>query len=135
MIEGIGDHDDHRIRRVRSDLLGDLLDDLGVDLQQVHARHAGLARQTGGDDDDIAAGGVGVVVGAGDHRPIPLEGPRLVHVERQALGEPFDDVGHHDFVGEIHLSEPLDRRGSVLARANDGDLRHASSPCGAVPSG
>ena len=53
---------------VLGDVLGDPAHDLGVDLEQVHPAHAGLARQAGGDDDDVGALGglvaaaVGVVV-------------------------------------------------------------------------
>ena len=39
-------------------LLGDRLHDLVVDLQQVVAAHARLARHAGGDDDDVGVGGL-----------------------------------------------------------------------------
>ncbi len=133
VVERVGDHDDHGVRRVADDLLGDLLDDLGVDLEQVHAAHPRLAGQPGGDHDDVAAGGVGVVVGPDDLGAIPLDGPRLVHVERQALGQPLDDVGHHDLVGDVGLGEPLDGGRAVLAGADDGDLAHLSSGCVLLP--
>jgi len=41
---------------VLGDALDQALDDAGVDLEQVVTRHAGLARDAGGDDDDVGAG-------------------------------------------------------------------------------
>ncbi len=124
MIERIRDDDDHAVGRAGNDLLGDLLDDLGVDLEEVHAAHARLARQTGRDDDDVASCGVGVVVGADHLGAVSLYRARLVHVEGEALGESLDDVGHDDLVGEVGLGEALRGRRPVLAGSDDGDLGH-----------
>ena len=53
---------------LRLDALADRLHHLQVDAEQVVAAHAGLARDAGGDDDDVRAGDVGIIVGAGDRR-------------------------------------------------------------------
>ena len=87
----------------------------------------GSARQPGGDHHDVAAGGVGVVVGPDDHGPVTLDGPRLVHVQRQTLGQALDDVGHHDLVDQVCLGDALHRRRPVLPGTNHGHLAHAFS--------
>ena len=48
------------------DALADRLHHLQVDAEQVVAAHARLAGDAGGDDDDVGAGDVGIVVRAGD---------------------------------------------------------------------
>ena len=60
-VERVGDDDDEGVGRVLLDALADLLDDLGVDAEQIVAAHAGLARHARGDDDDVGAGDVLVV--------------------------------------------------------------------------
>ena len=87
----------------------------------------GPARQPGGDHHDVAPSGVGVVVGPHDQGAVALDGPRLVHVERQALGKALDDVGHHDLVDQIRLGEALHRRRPVLPGPNHGHLAHVFS--------
>jgi hypothetical protein len=59
------------VRRVLGDGLGQVADDGGVGVEEVIARHAGLARDAGGDDDDLGARqavaqGRGGLVVAGD---------------------------------------------------------------------
>ena len=108
-------------------LLGDVADDLGVDLEQVHAAHAGLARQARGDDADVGARGLVVAVGAHDAGLEALDRPALHHVERQALRLALDDVGHDDLVGVVGLGDALDERRTVEAAPHDGDLHCTSS--------
>src|SRR3712207_8655589 len=48
------------------DVLGDRSHDLGVGLDEVHADHARLAREAGGDDHDV--GVIGALVGAAPDR-------------------------------------------------------------------
>ena len=114
--------------RVLGDVLGDAADDLGVDLEQVHPAHARLARQAGGDHDDVGALDLLVAraVGAGgDADDLGLEAldrPGLVEVEREALGLALDDVGEHDRVEDVVLGQALRGRRAVEAGADDGDL-------------
>ncbi len=63
-VERVGDDDEDAVRRVLHDLADHIAHDLVVGVEQVVAAHAGLARDAGGDDDDVGVGGVGVVVGA-----------------------------------------------------------------------
>ena len=52
-VEWIGDRDDKRIGAMLFDRLADGRDHLGVGADQIVAAYAGLARDAGGDDDDI----------------------------------------------------------------------------------
>ena len=131
LVQRVGHDDDHGVRRVLGDVLGDAADDLGVDLEQVHAAHAGLARQAGGDDDDVGAGGrlvaaaLGRGGGADDGGLEALDRARLVEVERQALGLALDDVGEHDGLEDVVLGEALGGGGAVEPGPDDGDLAAA----------
>ena len=94
---------------------------------QVHPAHAGLARQAGGDDDDVGAVDGLVAVAARPSTPDDLglealDRPRLVHVQREALGLALDDVGEHDGLEDVVLGQPLRGGGAVEAGADDGDL-------------
>ena len=126
---GLDDHDQHGVGRVLDDLLGDAAHDLGVDPDQVHPAHAGLARQAGGDDHDVRAGDRLVALAAragglaGDLGLEALDRPGLVHVEGQALGLALDDVGQHDLVEDVVLRQPLRGGRAVEAR------RRRRSPC------
>ena len=128
LVERVGHHDDDGVRGVLGDVLGDLADDLGVDLEQVHPAHARLARQAGGDHDDVGAldGLVALAVRAGgradDLGLEALDRARLVEVERQALRLAVDDVGEHDGVEDVVLGQTLCGRGPVETGAYDGDL-------------
>ncbi len=95
--------------------------DPGVLRQQVVAAHPGLAREARGDDDDVGAGGVGVVVGAGDPGVVADDRGGLREVETLALRQAFDDVDQDD-VGEAGLGDPLRGRRADIAGADDGDL-------------
>ena len=107
--------------RVLRGLLDDRADDPGVLGQQVVAAHPRLAREAGGDDDDVGAGRVGVVVRAGDPGVVPDDRRRLGEVEALALRQALDDVDEDD-VGEARLGDPLGGRGADVAGADDGDL-------------
>ena len=96
--------------------------------EQVHPAHAGLARQAGGDHDDVGAldGLVALAVRAGgdadDLGLEALDGPGLVEVEREALGLALDDVGEHDRVEDVVLGQALRGGRAVETGADDGDL-------------
>src|SRR5690606_14446994 len=113
---------------LRDEVLGDAADDLRVDLEQVHAAHAGLAGQSRGDDDDVGVRGrlvaAALVVGGGpDALGLEaLDGAGLVHVERQALGLALDDAGEDDLVEDVVLGETLRRGGAVETGAYDRDF-------------
>jgi len=74
----------------------DGLDDRVILHQEVVAGHAGLAGESGRDDDDVGARGVGVVVGAQHPAVEPFHRAGLGEVEPLALGQPFHDVDEDD---------------------------------------
>src|SRR5439155_24463643 len=82
-------------------------DDFGVDLDQIVAAHARLARDAGGDDDDIGAGDIGIVVAAFDDGVVALDRRALNDVEGLALRHALDDVAEDDVA---ELLEPGEQR-------------------------
>jgi hypothetical protein len=120
-VERVRDHDQHAVRRVLDDVLGALLDDLVVGVEQVVAAHAGFAGDAGGDHDDVRAGGVLVVVGADHARIGPLDRARLHHVEPLALRHALDDVDERH-VGELAVGDPLSEGRAHVAAADDRNL-------------
>ena len=103
-------------------------DHLGVDADQIVAAHAGLARDAGGDDHDIGAGDVGIVVGAVDHRVVALDRRALDDVERLPLRHPLDDVEQHDVAQFLEPGEQRDRAAD-LAGADQRDLVACHGEC------
>ena len=101
--------------------LDDGPDDAGVLGQQVVPAHPRLAGQARGHDDDVGAGGVGVVVRADDPGVVADDRRRLGEVEALALRQPLDDVDEDD-VGQPGLGDALGGRGADVAGADDGDL-------------
>ena len=110
------------------DRLADGRDHLGVGADQIVAAHAGLARDAGGDDHDIGAGDVGIVVGAVDHRVVALDRRALHDVERLTLWHPLDDVEQHDVAQFLEPGEQRDRAAD-LAGANERDLVACHGEC------
>ena len=84
-------------------------DDLGVGADQIVAAHPRLARNAGGDDDDIGAGDGGIVVGAFDDRVVALDRRALDDVERLALRHAVDDVEEHDVAELLEPGKQRDR--------------------------
>ena len=105
-VERVGDDDEDRVRRVARGLLHDAAHDAGVLGQQVIATHARLAGEAGGDDDDVGAGSVGIVVRAGDLHVVAHDRGRLGQVERLALWQALDDVDQHH-IGQAALGDAL----------------------------
>ena len=105
-VERVGDDDQDAVRRMLHDLADHVRHDFVVGVEQVVAAHAGLARNSGGDDDDVGVGGVGVVVGADDVGVALLDGHGFEQVEALALRHAFDDVDEND-VGEFLRGDPV----------------------------
>ena len=119
--------------RVLGDVLGDTTHDASVRLDEVHAAHAGLAGQTCRNHDDVRAcgrlvAGAGGWVGGGPHDLglEALDGPRLVDVQRQALGLAVDDVGEDHGVEDVVLGEALSSGRPVETRSDHCDLAAAA---------
>ena len=106
-------------------------DDARVLREQVVAAHPGLAGEARGDDDDVAARGVGVVVRADHPGVVPDDRRRLGQVEALALGQALDDVDEDD-VGEPRFGDPLGGRRADVAGADDRDLVASGSGHGGL---
>src|SRR5207253_10796587 len=113
LVERVRHHDEDGVGRAGGQLAGDVADDLGVDLQQVHAAHAGLAGQAGGDHADVGAGGGVIGVAADDAGLEALDRPALHHVQGQALRLVLDDVDHHDLVDDVGFGDAQGGGGAV----------------------
>ena len=107
--------------RVGLDALADRLHHLQIDAEQVVAAHPRLAGDAGGDDDDVGAGDVGIVVRAGDLRVEALDRAALAEVERLALRHALDDVEQDD-VAQFLLRRQVGERAADIAGADEGDL-------------
>src|SRR3546814_1665807 len=90
--------------------------------------HARRARDAGGDDDDVGARDVLVIVRAGDLRVEARDRPDLRQVERLALRHAFDHVEQHD-VAEFLLRGEQSQRSADIPGADQRDLltSHGSS--------
>src|SRR5213594_1128760 len=108
-VERVGEHDDERLGRVRLDVVGHRADDLRVDTEEVVAAHAGLARHAGGDDADVGAADVGVVVGADQAHVEALDGAALQQVERFPLRQALDHVEEDDVAEALERAEVRER--------------------------
>ena len=119
----LGDPPDNqdRIGAGGNDFANDVLHDLVVGVEQVIATHAGLARDAGGDDDDVGIGGGVVIIGAQHMRIALLDGHRLKQVECFALRNAFRDVHEHD-VGELLARDPMCRCCANVSSADDRDF-------------
>jgi hypothetical protein len=109
------------------DALADGLHDLQVDADQVVAAHARLARHAGGDDADVGARDVGVVVGALQGHVRAEDGRGLGDVQRLALRGAFGDV-EQDHVAQGFARGHVGQGAADHAGADKGDLR-ASHGC------
>ena len=127
-VQGVGEDDYDRVRRVPDRLLGDRPYDPFVRRHEIVAAHPGLAGNACGDDHDVRAGGRVVAVRSRDGWLIPEYGRRLVEVEGDALREVLDDVDEDD-VRVVAPRELLGDRASRQPGADDRDLvSHAFSP-------
>ena len=120
-VERVGDADDERVGGVVLDALADRLHHLQVDAEQIVAAHAGLARDTGGDDDHVGAGDILVIVRPGDLRVEALDRAALRQIERLALRHALDHVEQDD-VAEFLLRGEMGERAADVAGADQRDL-------------
>ena len=107
--------------------------DLEVDAEQIVAAHAGLARHTGSDDDDISACNVGVGIGPGQFGVKTIDGRGFGEIERFALRCAFGNVEQDDIAKLLEPRE-VGERAADLTSTNQCDFltRHHLSPinCG-----
>ena len=110
-----------RVGRVLDDVADHVLHDLVVGVQQVVAAHARLARNTGGDDDDVGVRGIRVVVGAENGRVAAFDGHGLQQVQSLALRNAFHDVDQDD-IGQFCGGDPMSRSGPHVASAHNSNF-------------
>ena len=120
-VERIGDADDEGVGRVFLDAGADLLHHLEIDVEQIVAAHAGLARHAGGDDADVGAFDRLVGVGAGELGVEVVDRRGFGDVERLALRDAFHDVEQHD-VAELLEADEVGERAADLAGADQCNL-------------
>ena len=96
-------------------------DHAGVLADQVVARHAGRAREAGGDDHHIGALDRRVVGAAGHQRVEPVDRAGLHDVERLAGRHAAEHVEQHD-VAEFLQADQMSERAADIAGADQGDL-------------
>ena len=116
-VERIGDADDEGVGSILLDALAHRLHDLEVDAQQVIAAHARLARDAGGDDDDVRAFDVLVIIGARDDSVETFDRPALRQVQRLALRNALGDVEEDD-VAQFLLRRQMGERTADIASAD-----------------
>jgi hypothetical protein len=97
------------------------LHDLEVDAQQIVAAHARLAGHTGGHDDHVGTGDVGIVVRAGDLGVEAFNRAALRQVQSLALGDAIGDVEEDD-VAQFLLRGQMGQRATDVASADQSDL-------------
>jgi hypothetical protein len=119
-VERVGHRDDDAVRRVADDLLGHRLHDLVVDVDEIVAAHARLARHARGDDDHVRPGAHRVVVAADDLAVRPDDGAALGDVQGDAGRLVLGDVDDDD-VGEVALGDD--------ARGGHADVAGAAYDC------
>ena len=121
-VERVRDHQDDGAGAMLPDLDRDLLDDVGVGTDQIVAAHARLARDTRGDDHELASRRGLVIVRPHDPGVEPFDRRGLPLIEGFALGYPLDHVDEDDAARELLLGEALSGGGAHVAGADDGDF-------------
>ena len=113
-----------------ADAVGDLGDHAGILADQVVARHAGGAREAGGDDHHVGALDGGIIRTACHHRVETLDRAGLHDVERLARRHAAEHVEQDD-VAQFLQSDQMGERAADIAGADEGDLAagHALCPC------
>ena len=95
-VERVGDADDKCVWRVGCDAFTDRLHHLQVDAKQIVAAHARLARDASGDDDDVSACDIGIIIGARDCGVEAFNRTALRQIQRLALRNAFNNVEKDD---------------------------------------
>jgi hypothetical protein len=116
-IDRIGRHHEHRLGSVLENAGHDLAEYLGVALQQLQPRFAGLLVHSGRDHDDAAARQVGIVSGA--HGQGPGKGDCMDEVLSFGLGALPVEVDQHDLA--THAAHDHGKGGGATHQAGPDD--------------
>src|SRR5262245_13293108 len=120
-VERVGDADDERVGSVFFDSRTDLPHDFEVDIKQIVAAHAGLARHARGDDAYI--GTFDPIIAIGPDKPgiEIIDGRGFCDIEGLALRDALHDVEEHD-VPKLFQSNEVSQRAANLAGADQRNL-------------
>ncbi len=120
-VQRVADSDNDAVRRVRYGASGNVPHDLGIRSQKIIPAHPGFPRNARGNDDDIRAGRVLIVVGPDNVAVIAFDGTRLEHVQRLSLRDTLEDVDHYH-VRQLAIYQPLSQGRSHVSGSYDGHL-------------
>src|SRR5205807_1856999 len=110
--------DQNAIWRVLDSLADHVLHNFVVCVEQVVAAHAGFARNSSSDDDDVRIGGISVVVSADDVGVALFNWHGFEQVEAFTLRDSFDDV-NEDNVREFFRGDPVGGGRADVSRTYD----------------
>ena len=122
-IHGIRDDDIDRVRRGLNDLRRDLAQNFHIGLRQLQTRLPGLARKTGGDNNNVGVHGVLVFAGVDNGRR--AERRALIDVKRLAEGFFTVDVNEKDLCCRTLNHQVVGNGSADASRADDGNFTHA----------
>ena len=120
-IQRIGNQDQDAIRRILHRLFGGGANHLVIGDQKIVAAHAGFARKSGGDDDDVGIRGGFVAIGARDADVIAFDGTGFEKVEGFPLGHPLHHIDQ-DHIGQFLLRNAESAIGAYIACAYNSDF-------------
>ena len=123
-VERVRDDNNDSVGTTRHELLGNRPDDIGVQLQQVVARHIGRAGPSRRDHANVRSGCVFIGIGPGDAGVETVHGCGFLHVERFSLRQALDDVDENDFVHYIFSGDAIGNSGSDVAGSDDSEFGH-----------
>ena len=134
-VHGVAYAHDDGVGRVGQHILGNTLDDACVDTDELFAGHARLAGYARGDDDDVGAGRLGVVVGYAAYFGVESEQcGRLSHVEGFAFGHALFDVEQYDFTCHFVERQNIGAGCAYISGAYYGNFCHDFSIKGVIQS-
>ena len=120
-IQRIGNQNQDAIRRILHRLFGGGANHLVVGDQKIVAAHAGFARKSGGDNDDVGIRGGLVAIDARDADVIAFNGTGFQKVEGFPLGNPLHHI-HQNHIGQFLLRNAEGAIGADIARAYNSDF-------------
>ena len=120
-VQRIGDADHKRIGAIGFDAFANGLHHFEVDADEVIAAHPRLARNTGGNDHNIAACDIGVIIGALKVAVKAINGGSLRQIERLTSGHSLGDIEQDNIAHLFHRSE-VSQSAADHASANEGNF-------------
>ena len=120
-IKRIGNTNDKGLGRVFFDALADLPHDFQINLDQVVAAHAGFARHTGGNDDNVGTANGGIGFRAFQRGVKAANGRAFSQIECLALRYAVDNI-ENDNVAKFLQAGEMCQRAADLSATNECDF-------------